>query len=357
MEVRSPYNPLKILRYKETLEKLLESEDIPYPKTMEVDLVDRGCNNKCIFCCFGNNFGLRPIFIDKDKLISALKIARLNGTKAVELVGGSEPTMHPHLKEIIEEIHQMGMELGLITNGLLLDRIREVAQYFTYVRVSLDAGSKDTHKKLHGIDCFKKVIDNIKLLSMGSQKPVTIGLGYLCVAENSNQKEIELFVKKAISLEVNYVVFRPAIVNNCQDHRYLSRVRKIIKKMKKKYGEKVKIYASAKNRWEMTRHNRKNKQGKCFTCALTGVIMADGTIPYCNLGRRNPKMFMGNINTKKYDQIWNSKKHKALFDSFDVSLCPVPCKANDYRKVLLKYKDKMTTSEIIVKDSAHPNFI
>ena len=44
----------------------------------------------------------------------------------MEFTGGGEPLTHPDAKEIIEYACDCGFSVGLVTNGLLLDKIDEV---------------------------------------------------------------------------------------------------------------------------------------------------------------------------------------------------------------------------------------
>ncbi len=354
--VDSPYDPRKVLAHTDRLKKILDRE-IPFPVTIEVDLVDGACNSKCIFCCFDNNLGKKPVFIDKKVLINALIVASANGVKAIELVGGSEPTMHPEILEIVEKIAGLKLELGLITNGLLLPRVFKVSKLFKFIRVSVDAGTSMTYHELHGVNCFEKLFENISLLMHNENKPGVVGLGYLYLPQNCKQVEIESFILKAISLNVDYVAFRPAILKNQPNTNYLGDIDDRMQDLRKKYGDKITIYSSSVNRWETTKLMKRTDSGRCLTCALTGVIMADGNVPYCNLARRKPELYIGNICQNNYNDIWNSLAHRKISRSVDIANCPIPCKANDYRKVLMEHKNTLQSNSIEVRDTAHPDFL
>ena len=45
-----------------------------------------------------------------------------SSVKAVILIGGGEPLMHPSIGTVIAVLHQAGIQLGLVTNGTLIGR-------------------------------------------------------------------------------------------------------------------------------------------------------------------------------------------------------------------------------------------
>jgi len=357
MKITNPYDPRKILVNRDKLNGIIKGE-LPYPITIEVDLVDGGCNNNCIFCCFHNNKKDSPIFIEKNELLEALRIVYSKGTRGIELVGGSEPTMHSQIGEIVRDVNNIGFEISLVTNGLLLNRIFDVGHFFKYVRISLDAGTRDTYKLLHGVDTFDKVINNVKTITSQENSPQKVGLAYLCLPQNSNEKEIASFFEIANELNVDYVVFRPAILKESWDCKYLDEVGQIIDKVKN-ISSNVKVFSSVGSRWVISRNGRRQDSGKCLTCLLTGIIKANGDIPLCNLYRNDDSKKVGNIYQDSYDNIWGSKYHRELLDSTDIANCPVPCKADDYRKILNENKDTILSNEIcvIVDKEADPNFV
>jgi MoaA/NifB/PqqE/SkfB family radical SAM enzyme len=61
------------------------------------------------------------------------------GCKAVTITGGGEPLCHPDFEEIITQIKRMGIEIGLVTNGVLLHKIdKSVLNQITWCRISHD---------------------------------------------------------------------------------------------------------------------------------------------------------------------------------------------------------------------------
>ena len=357
--ITNPYNPEKILAHPQRLKTILHGKKIAYPVTIELDPTDGICNSNCFHCCF-QKFGDKPVFIKTKPLFKTLKSVSKNGVKAIELVGGTEPTMHPDISLIIETITGLGLQTGLITNGILLNKVFSVAPKLTFLRISLDAGCPETYHKTHGIDCFDKVIKNIKLLidkHLDSQK---VGLAFLCLPQNSSQEEILSAVKLAVSMKLGYIVFRPAILVRAWDTKYLNLVGQRIALAKENFGRQIKIYSSVSGRWQAARKQKRHHCGSCLTRNLTGIIMADGNVPFCNLHRGCQNSYLGNIYEQSFSDIWQGEKHRALLKTLDISNCPVPCKADDYRKILLTYQKELLSPYPKlpqISPQAHPNFI
>lgn len=358
--VNSPYDPKKILVHCAKLKAILAGK-IVYPTTIEVDPVDGVCNELCPHCCF-EKFGNKPIFIKTKPLFKILKEVAKKGVSAVELVGGTEPTMHKEIGEIIKTVFDCGFQAGLVTNGLLLKKVFPVASKLTFLRISLDAGSRKTYCQVHGVDCFEKIVKNIKFLAENHLSPKKIGLAFLCLPQNTSQNEINSVIELGIELKIGYVVFRPAILPKNWPSDYLRTIRKKILLAHRRYGKQINIFSSASERWQRSKAKSRQDSGPCYTCNLTGVIMADGSVPFCNLFRGKKDFYIGNIYHNSFSEIWEGKKHLKLLKSVDISACPLVCKANDYRKIMLDYKGEILNAQKKVKllkiaIGAHPNFV
>jgi MoaA/NifB/PqqE/SkfB family radical SAM enzyme len=75
------------------------------------------CNAKCPWCSCRNVDRTQVMPLDEIQRM-ALHFANL-GTAAVTITGGGEPTLHPRFPEILEACSQRGIQIGLVTNGLL----------------------------------------------------------------------------------------------------------------------------------------------------------------------------------------------------------------------------------------------
>lgn len=127
--------------------------------------VNRACNLRCKWC-YAEGTEYKPT--DDMSLELAKKLVNFQaelGVQKVMLIGG-EPTLWPHLFEIIELIAQKGMTSVLVTNGILLAN----EEYFKKLKASsigsisfsIKSGNKEQHKEITGCEGFDEVMEAIR---------------------------------------------------------------------------------------------------------------------------------------------------------------------------------------------------
>jgi MoaA/NifB/PqqE/SkfB family radical SAM enzyme len=95
------------------------------------------CNLNCKFCSCGDRDKSQELSLGQVKKI--LNNSRKLGCNAITITGGGEPLLHPQINEIIAECDDLGIKVGLVTNGLLLDRLERRVDW---CRISFD-GDRD----------------------------------------------------------------------------------------------------------------------------------------------------------------------------------------------------------------------
>lgn len=120
------------------------------PLSINLDLTT-SCNYRCDHCVDLPilNTGIRH---DHDCLQASLTTMVERGLKSVILIGGGEPTLHPRFSATVRHAKELGLQLGIVTNGSRLERVLEVADLLAerdWVRLSLDAGADATFQAMH----------------------------------------------------------------------------------------------------------------------------------------------------------------------------------------------------------------
>lgn len=98
------------------------------------------CNAKCSWCsCAGDD---RSTQLSGLELLQILRYFARQGTKALTVTGGGEPTLHPQLDTLLAVARELDIDTGLVTNGLLWSRMKpaqlEMANsLLTWVRMSI----------------------------------------------------------------------------------------------------------------------------------------------------------------------------------------------------------------------------
>ena len=148
--------------------------------------------------------------INYQKLSSWLESYK-RGLRGIGYVGNGEPLAFKAFDEIAYDASKLNLSQGIFTNGYLIDRyIETLSQNFTYVRVSLDAGSKEVHSALHEArpEHFDKILENIsKLLSRRKGHSPTIGIQFATHQRNIN--DLEQCAKICSEIGVDYLSIKP----------------------------------------------------------------------------------------------------------------------------------------------------
>lgn len=164
----------EILNWARTQYKCDERQDIganTLPKTKERTITKRGvlwlgqtCNLKCFFCYFREKIDNKMdpehefMSIEKAKKI-CYTLRYVYGNDSIDIQGG-EPTIYPHILELISYCAEIGLAPTLITNGIVLAN-EEICKKFK------DAGIKDFLFSIHGLD---KTYDYVTGLENGGVK-------------------------------------------------------------------------------------------------------------------------------------------------------------------------------------------
>lgn len=139
----------------------------PFPKNIMVELTNH-CNHKCVFC-YNKNLKRKRGFI-KEKLFKKIVTqAHALGSTDLGLSTTGESFLDKNIFKYISFAKSIGFTYVYIsTNGALLhsDMFEELfSSGLDSIKFSVNAGTKETYQKIHGLDDFDNVIDTIKWLS------------------------------------------------------------------------------------------------------------------------------------------------------------------------------------------------
>jgi MoaA/NifB/PqqE/SkfB family radical SAM enzyme len=122
-----------------------------------------------------------------DELVSA-------GVRAVILIGGGEPLMHPAIGSVIERLNDGGIAVGLTTNGTQIARhIDVIATHVAWTRVSVDAATPHTYQAVRphrgGRNLFDDVINGMRRLA--GLKHGDLGYSYLLLTRRAADGSVQ----------------------------------------------------------------------------------------------------------------------------------------------------------------------
>ncbi len=342
------FNSSKILNHPKRISEWLETGNTS-PITYELDLTNN-CNSECPYCFGFKDRTKYKISLDKKFIFDILsQIKKFNG-KAVTFTGGGEPLMNSNINDAIKYAKKIGLDVGVITNGILLNiSIGEtILKNATWLRVSLDAATPEIYKKSHGLnsDFFYKVCENIKNITSLKKKlhsSTTVGIGFLTFKESS--PDIIKFAKLGKKLGVDYSQFRPLLTSYGYKKKSYERTNsKIISKKITKALELSSegydvLYSKHKYDTELYEKNLRNYD-KCHGHHFAAVISADKKMYLCCHLRGVQKYCIGDLSKHSLKQIWLSEHRKNIFENIDFKDCPYLCRCDSFNTILWNIKQQ-----------------
>jgi len=158
--------------------------------------VGYACNESCTFCHTADMRHIDDTAERIDWKISRAK--RLGYTMAV--LSGGEPTMRPELLRWARKTAALGLDFGLVTNGLMLSYPHVVDELVNdcrlkYVYMSLHGGTPKVHQSLVRADTFAQALKAVETLH-GRVADLTVN----CVITTANVKHLRGLVDRLMHL-------------------------------------------------------------------------------------------------------------------------------------------------------------
>lgn len=294
--------PNKIIYYTELVDKLINGEYVP-PITFEIDPSDN-CPLSCDFCLYkrGREDGSQTNNLSWEVYQKAVVEIKNMGVKSITFTGGGEPLMNPRFNNMARLANLLGFKTGLITNGVRLRSLpHDILRQFTFIRISLNAGSKETYKAITGKNKFDEVVKNSRFaIAAGAS------VGWSYVVDENNKHDIEKAVELSKEVNVKYIQFKPSIFSDgTQFDDYKISGKKVI---------------------DMKRYSAEDRL-PCLIAHLVGVLGANGHLYYCCQYRDNWDFDLGDVAEHSVQWLWKKRMEMKP----DISKCP-KCRYMNYAK-------------------------
>jgi len=341
---RNPFaSQAKMLLHSDKLHQYLSEGDTDCPVFMEIGLTDK-CNEACFWCITelgrDNRLGAS---INIDSLKRYLKDFSEMGGKAVTFAGQGEPTFYRHFEEAVGAAKDVGLQLGMMTNGVFKNRYCPlIGDSFEWIRISLDTLDEVKYKEWKEVDGVKIIKKNIEELV---KYPVRIGIN--CnIGPNITLDHAKDLVEWVNEYDgISYLQFRPILPRfykeaetsyketgtaeiNLEVWNYLDSLPKEIMK---------KINLSDDKRKDL-------RDGTAFTfrsCEghfFEPILAATGDVKVCTYHPNDPSLAFGNINESSFKEIWHSEQRQEAIRTVRAlnykEKCQMCCKLSEPNKLL-----------------------
>lgn len=252
------------------------------------------CNHACGWCFTTGSRSTRVV--GSQLLRSRLEAFLVGGGRTVLLSGGGEPLLFKPLSETSAEFEgttavgwlaRRGVAVGLITNGVFLDRFLSANGRFVeaiaFVRVSLDAYTPAGHEALHQArpGDFARILGAIRELVRirGHSRTPAIGCSFLIDAAsemNSTTQDFEAIDLLAADLGVDFVQMKHT---HCR-HQDLADAEMV------DAGSTLDHLPKRHHQWWIHRYLDSKGETRCLVPEVAQVLRSDGRrSPCCHLQR------------------------------------------------------------------------
>ena len=293
-----------------------------YPIYVEVSPMG-ACNHRCTFCAV-DYIGYNPVHLDTAIISERLCEMSALGVKSVMFAGEGEPLLHKDINEITQSAIRSGLDVAFTTNGVLLDKLDLTG--VSWVKVSLNAGTRDTYAKVHRTK--EKDWDRVWSNLYGAVKRkgnCTIGVQMVCLPENAGEEKA--LQDLCADAGVDYCVLKPY----SQHKMSITKQYEGYKPINLVGGKNVVVREEAIK-------TESHSYDKCSaTPNFWAYIQANGDVYSCSAYLLDERFRLGNINEQSFRGIWEGERRKANWEMvtqrLDISGCRVNCrmdKANRY---------------------------
>ncbi len=332
-------SPYKWASHINKLTTLAQNGDV-FPVTIELDLVSY-CNHSCGWCVDPLHMqnSLERSFVSK--LLNELKSLAVEG---IVFKGGGEPTLYKSFADVIEEARSLAFEIGIVTNGSRLKNLHDkIVQNASYLRVSIDGPTPESHQKIHRSNDFEDIIEavykTVELRNNLPQRHPIIGLSF--ALDYSLISLVDKAINLGHRLGVNYILLRPPFFEEVGRKNTMTIEQKkellaVFKRKSQSYTGEMKIFidywisdseaSTLLSRDESPRRGKymgpdangiEHLTRRCLASPLLAVVSADKKVyPCCNL-RFLEEWNVGVIDygeKNTFNKLWKSERRREIMD-------------------------------------------
>lgn len=367
----NPFNSFKLLAHINTWKNIKRNDKIPPPILVTVD-PSNVCNLKCVWCNAESVIQSRHNYISENTLIDIADYLQYWGVSTVCIAGGGEPLMNKYTGNFIDRLVNNGIEVGVVTNGIAIDRFIPELAKCTWVGVSVDAGDASVYKKYKGDDKFNKVIDNIKNLvkyskitnsTLGMDRP-SYGVSYKFLLYKDNIHNVYNAAKLAKEIGCTNIHYRPAgtVWSKIKTNDEINFTDGEITIFKNQIENAQNLDDETFGVYGIThkfndKFTKCNEFENCYAIFMTAVFEPPSlknkkdsfTLGLCcdRRGDDSLELLCNCDNVYEIENVWGSERHWDIFDNIDINDCP-RCTYKPHNEIY---------ENVILKDSMTYKFI
>lgn len=278
------------------------------PKNALVEL-SNACNHECVFC-YNPEMKRKTSSLDIKKFNAFVKESAKEGLEEIGLYSTGEPFMTKNLDYFIRNAKEYGVKRVYITSNGALANLEKVIKCIESgldsIKFSINAGTKESYKIIHGFDDFEKVISNVKkIYNYKTEKKIKLQLLCSFVITDLTISEKDTFKKNYEYLFDEKIAFFKAGNQGGRTHK---KNQSITRKIKQNRNTKKFEYKPCEMLWNRLHLNNQ------------------GNLTACCVDYENDLVYSKVNSDKKILELFNSKKivelrEKHLNNNLDGTIC------------------------------------
>lgn len=347
------YSAIKVIHHPERM-KAYRSGDAFAPSHVEIILSD-WCNQNCAFCAYRmDGYTTNALFgvesedgrennpkrrLETAKVIEILDDCAEMGVGAIQFTGGGEPAAHPDHTKIFGAVLDRGMELALVTNGVMLskDDISLLGSSAAWVRVSIDAGNDETYSSVRRVPKgqYSRALAAVKGLAEEKRRArsgVVIGVGFVVTPDNWTDVIEATMKAKALGADNIRI---SAMFSSDDEKPYLhfyDQARDLVRQARECASSEFDVYDRFGDRVEDLRMKSPD-YARCGYQHFTTYIGGDLNVYRCCNTAYNERGLLGSLKDQRFAEFWLSPENQASLREFHAPGCS-RCQFNQINRVI-----------------------
>lgn len=379
MTAGQPYSTQKLVHHPEALQAMREER--PQAPIQVHFMPALACNQHCEFCSYGHRVeadgeeqrGWKNMALMSAEYLPRLKMLELvadwaeMGVKAVELTGGGEPLIYPHVDKFLERMADWRADIALVTNGTALTEERcakFAATNWKWARVSIDAGKRETYAKVRRVpashwDLAWRAVR--RLVMAKSSREQRVGVGYVVDRHNATATDVYSAAALAVEHGADNIRFSLAFTPQHMERFGVERMAAVqlgLRLARQEFGERFQIIDLVTERAQNIAAAVQDYR-MCAAKEVICVVGGDMNVYTCCTLAFNPKGLIGSIRMQSFKELWDAsgmwrKRHDAR------KVCKVPClyEARNRKALQLLEMAPADVAAVAAGDAGlHRNFI
>lgn len=250
------------------------------------------------------------------------------GVRAVVLIGGGEPLLHPGTRRLLRLLGEAGLAIGVTTNGTQIHRcLDELAAHADWIRVSVDAGCEETYEVFRphrsGRNLFPQIIDNMRALA--PRRKGSLGYSFLLLSRAGtaggppSTNALDVFQAGVLAREIgcDYFEVKPSYDLKhfllVQPGDIVHAAREQIERLRELETDDFQVIAPAT--LDVVLNGLPSIEPKdydrCLVAELRTLITPRGAF-VCPYFRGDPRRAYGNPVTQPLEQLWRGAQRRRV---------------------------------------------